>query len=472
MKKLNDIKMKPKLILILLISALLPLSVIGIFSIKLSTDALMKAAFNQLTSVRELKHAEIKKYFTKTKHDLQVLVDTVTIFQKQSFNVLEAAHDNKIVTLNRYFTNTFRNIHTLSISSNIENLLASLLELSELNSSENKGDFDTESERYRAIVATQDSYLKKYGENLGYRNILVIKADSGQVIYTTAADKDKGTNLRNGPYSNSGLAEIWRKTVAEKKDSIVDFTNYEPAGGEPMMFIGSPITSGSTVTGILVAEISVAPINEIMHERAGLGRTGEIYVVGTDLLLRTDSALHGEKFNVKQSFKDPDKYRINIEAVEMALSGKDSSDLTTGYNGTSTLSTFSSIKIKDLTWAVIGEMEAEEAYSPRDEQGKEFYKDYIDRYGFYDLYLIRSDGYCFYSAAREADYQTNFLNGKYSNYNLGTLFKRVTNSRQMGIADFAPYAPSNNAPAAFIAQPVIHPLDNEVEIVIALQLPL
>jgi hypothetical protein len=51
---------------------------------------------------------------------------------------------------------------------------------------------------------------------------------------------------------------------------------------------------------------------------------------------------------------------------------------------------------------------------------------------------------------------------------LGRLVRHVIQSRQFAMADFAPYAPSNNEPAAFVAQPVIH--DGAVEAVVALQL--
>jgi methyl-accepting chemotaxis protein len=91
-------------------------------------------------------------------------------------------------------------------------------------------------------------------------------------------------------------------------------------------------------------------------------------------------------------------------------------------------------------------------------------------YGYYDMLLVNPDGYCFYTVAKEADYQTNFVSGRYKDSNLGKLVREVLATKQIGFADFAPYAPSENAPAAFIAQPVIHA--GETELVVALQLPL
>ncbi|MCK5680030.1 cache domain-containing protein, partial [bacterium] len=117
-------------------------------------------------------------------------------------------------------------------------------------------------------------------------------------------------------------------------------------------------------------------------------------------------------------------------------------------------------------------MDMAEAFSPVDEQGKEFYAKYIEKYGYYDLFLIDSSGYVFYTVTKEADYQTNMVAGKYASSNLGELTRTVLKTKQYGVVDFKPYAPSNGTPAAFIAQPVVDSHDNELEMIIAMQLPL
>lgn len=97
---------------------------------------------------------------------------------------------------------------------------------------------------------------------------------------------------------------------------------------------------------------------------------------------------------------------------------------------------------------------------------EEFLPEYMKRYGYYDIFLIDEKGMIYYSVTKEADYQTNILSGKYSNSNFGSLVKKVKQTEQYGIVDFQPYAPSNGAPAAFIALPI--PNSNHF---LALQLP-
>jgi len=83
-----------------------------------------------------------------------------------------------------------------------------------------------------------------------------------------------------------------------------------------------------------------------------------------------------------------------------------------------------------------------------------FFTEYIQKYDYYDVFLINNNGLIYYTQARESDYQTNILKGKYASSNLGDLIKEVKQSKSFSIADYKPYAPSNGEPAAFIAIPV------------------
>ncbi|MFC1513126.1 methyl-accepting chemotaxis protein [Thermodesulfobacteriota bacterium] len=104
------------------------------------------------------------------------------------------------------------------------------------------------------------------------------------------------------------------------------------------------------------------------------------------------------------------------------------------------------------------------------EGDKDYFADYIKEYGYYDLFLIDPQGKAFYTVAKEADYNSNFVNGKYANSNMGKLIRQVMQTRQYGMADFAPYAPSNNEPCSFIAAPLI--MHGDVKLIIGLQLSL
>ena len=64
MKRFKDIKLGVKLIFSFLAVGVIPLGVLGLISINLSTNALEHAAFNQLEAVREIKKFQLEKFFS------------------------------------------------------------------------------------------------------------------------------------------------------------------------------------------------------------------------------------------------------------------------------------------------------------------------------------------------------------------------------------------------------------------------
>lgn len=251
---------------------------------------------------------------------------------------------------------------------------------------------------------------------------------------------------------------------------FVDYARYLPSYEAPAGFVAAPVFDGNRRVGVALFQFPIDALNSIMAERAGLGKTGETYLVGSDNLMRSDSYLDPENHSVSQSFRQPDKGQVKTDATRAALAGKTGSEVIVDYNGNPVLSAYAPIRFEGLNWAILAETDVAEAFSPVDQQGEEFYAKYIEQKGYYDLFLLNPDGFVFYSVAREPDYQSNMLDGKYAGSGLGKLFRKVLRSKAYAVADFAPYAPSNGEPAAFIAQPVVHA--GKVEAVVALQLPL
>ena len=101
-----------------------------------------------------------------------------------------------------------------------------------------------------------------------------------------------------------------------------------------------------------------------------------------------------------------------------------------------------------------------------------FFDGVTERFGFYDLFLIDPDGDVIYTVYKEADFGTNLVAGTYASSGLGQVFREAMSAQNgdLSFVDFAPYAPSAGAPAAFIARKVMTQ-DGSVAGVLALQLP-
>jgi anti-anti-sigma regulatory factor/HAMP domain-containing protein len=84
-------------------------------------------------------------------------------------------------------------------------------------------------------------------------------------------------------------------------------------------------------------------------------------------------------------------------------------------------------------------------------------RDYLERFGYYDIFLVNLDGYIVYSVFKEVDYGTSLLQGPYRDANIAEVFRAVLNdpaADAVKIVDFEPYAASYNAQASFIASPI------------------
>ena len=469
--RLNDIKIKPKLIGLFLVVGLVPLMIVGWWSARLATEALMEKSFGQLQSVRGIKKTQIEKFFGERKGDMGVLMETVGTLRQEAFNKLTTLREARKTQIEQYFNNAFLQMSVLAQSKDVEILFNRLLQYHNDARVSATGNYHVATAEYKRIYNKFGVVLNQFYKKAGYYDIFIICAEHGHVMYSAAKESDLGENLGHGRYRDTGLARLWNKVVKTGNPAAEDMRPYAPSNDEPAMFAGYPIKNqDGSLVGAIAFQLPLDQINRIMALRSGLGKTGETYLVGPDQLMRSDSFLDPKNHSVKASFKNPSKGKVDTAASRAALSGQTGAEVIIDYNGNPVLSSYSSIKIGDITWGILAEIDVAEAFSPVDKEGNEFYAKYIAMYGYYDLFLINPDGYVFYTVAKESDYQTNMRKGKYSSSNLGKLIDQVVGSRQFGFADFAPYAPSNNEVCSFIAQPVVH--NGKVEIIVALQLSL
>jgi methyl-accepting chemotaxis protein len=84
------------------------------------------------------------------------------------------------------------------------------------------------------------------------------------------------------------------------------------------------------------------------------------------------------------------------------------------------------------------------------------FRNVVDKFGLYDLFLVDMDGNVVYTNFKEVDFATNLLSGAYKNSGLAESFKASINAQKgkATLTDFAQYVPSYGAPASFISAPV------------------
>ena len=149
---------------------------------------------------------------------------------------------------------------------------------------------------YSEAHAEHHPQLRALMENIGMSDLMLIDANTQDVVYSVKKRIDIGTSSTNGPWAENALGEVIDGlSSATVGDAVISDTSfYIPARGQAVIFIATAIRSGSKVVGAVVAELPVDVITDLATaqqdwELLGLEESGDIYLVGADGLLRTDT---------------------------------------------------------------------------------------------------------------------------------------------------------------------------------------
>jgi methyl-accepting chemotaxis protein len=441
-----------KLLVALLMLALIPLIAMAVISRNTTTGALMAKASDNLEAVSANKATAIERYLYKSESDLNVLVETVKVLRQEAFDQLRSVRTIKEGQIEDYFAGRLVDIKGLAANPSVISALTAFREVTG----------KVGGKQWRRVRRDHAPWLANFTETYGYIDLFLVSTN-GRVLYTVEEESDLGRNLLTGKLKDSPAGKAFRRGL--KAAAIQDFELYEPSGDVPAAFVAAPIRSGGRTRGVVMVHLPIDQINQIMQERTGLGETGETYLVGADKLFRSDS-----RFVEDSTILDA-TYQVDTQAVKKALAGQTGEQIMSDYRGVPVLSTYSPLEVEGLQWLILAEISVSESFAPLVEgEVEDFFTTYKEAYGYYDFFLLNPDGYLFYSVEREADYQTNMLRGPYKDTNLGRLVAQVISEKRFGIADFERYLPAKNAPAAFVAQPLVN--RDRVELVVAAQLSL
>lgn len=200
-----------------------------------------------------------------------------------------------------------------------------------------------------------------------YQDMFLIDK-SGNLVYSVRKDSDYATNLNHGPWKDSSLSKIFKsisKNPTSEDIKYSDFEHYGPSHNDPASFIGTPIFNVSNdYIGALIFQIPIEPIDKIMQVTAGMGETGESYIVGSDLLMRSNS-----RFFDNQNIL---KTKIDSIPVKSGLAGNSGEGLFLDYRGKNVYSAYTPIVFHDVHWVMISEIDQDEVFDPILKMGKIF----------------------------------------------------------------------------------------------------
>lgn len=399
--------------------AFLALTIVAIaatsaISFKQSRDSLKEAAFEQLTSVREMKAFQIEDYLWFISNQVvtfssdQMVIDTMR-GMASAFHVIEselapiAQEISKIdADQEAYYEQEFltRLAPNLLDVPDVGDYLPDALNTKLLQHLYVSGNpYETGSKdflndagdgsTYSSIHRETHPIFREYLQKFGYYDIFLLGANRGDILYTVFKEVDFGTSLLDGPYANTALAKVFEAASRAEFPgfvAIADFEPYRPSYDRPAAFIASPIFDGDKKIGVLAFQMPIDRINKIMTSNqswtdVGLGESGETYIVAGDYRLRTQSRFLIEDsenyFKMIERMGTPrariEQIRnlnssiglqeVRTEGTEAALAGQSDTRIFDDYRGVSVLSSFKPLDIEGLDWVIMSEIDEAEAFA-------------------------------------------------------------------------------------------------------------
>lgn len=370
---------------------------------------------NQLVSIREIKKTQINDYFgtihnqALTLSNDNMIIDALQQF-KDTFNnyLLTATNISDIAPLkaklatyyNQDFSQQYKKLNQ-DEAIDTAKLLGGLsdegiaLQYQYIFANPNPiGEKDAllaanDNSGYSFTHESNHPHIRDFLQRFGYQEIFLVDIDTGIVVYSVFKNLDYGTSLKTGPYADSGLGKAFKgAAAADKPDHVemVDFAPYLPSYNASASFIASPIFDNSgEKTGVLIFQMPVDHINEMMTNHArwkyiGLGDSGETYIVGSDYLMRSKNRFMIEDkagfLAAAASAGTPQQqiaainakdnttglFKIQTAATEAALNGETGTNIIPDYRGVPMLSAYTPLDILGLKWALLAEIEKEEAF--------------------------------------------------------------------------------------------------------------
>ncbi|WP_425666934.1 methyl-accepting chemotaxis protein [Vibrio tubiashii] len=381
--------------------------IVGWRSSGLSEQALFERATSQLISVREIKKNEIESYFKHISGQVVTTANSVGVKDAMSaFSEafksypIEQVSQSDIGQLQSYyqanFGATYKGANGGASANEMQKLnalspLSKALQARYIGTNPNPlGEkhnlmSDSLGTEYDSVHATYHPSIKGFLEEFGYYDIFLVDVE-GNIVYSVFKELDYATNLNSGPYANSGIAKAFKNAMnlSANQYHLEDFYPYYPSYEAAASFIATPVKNANQTLGVLIFQMPVDEINRIMTFNsnwsfAGLGESGETYLVGQDGLLRSESRFLMEnpdsyfaalkEAGVSQSVLAQiegkssaiGRQPVATATSKAALRGQSGSDIVTDYRGVEVLSAYSPVNVAGLTWGIVTDIDQEEA---------------------------------------------------------------------------------------------------------------
>lgn len=354
---------------ILFVAGFIAFLIIILYSI---TNYIVDNSAEKLIISSELKKQYFENFFNNIEKDLNIISNRPDLSNNLNLLLFQFNNINK-----RYSNNAKQYLQDMYITNNPfenRNELNSLLDIKNFELIESYSIVREYGAQHEKVHPELNILLKEKE----YDDILFITTN-GDIIYTTSKNNDIGCNVIQD-LSETNLNHLFNLLSQSQETTVkfVDFAEYPPTG-KPEAFAGRAILNAiGYPMGYLIFEISIEQIDKIMQDTTGMNELTQMYVVGEDLLMRSNSIYSDTPTILTQ--------KVETAQVIKALNGEEGWIKSTDYTGESVLAVYQPFKYKEINWAMIGETK----YTNIKEQINSFSKITILIFGLITIAVIIS----------------------------------------------------------------------------------
>lgn len=242
---------------------------------------------------------------------------------------------------------------------------------------------------WSAAHARFHPFFRDLVRRFSYEDLFLVDT-SGRVVYTAFKGVDLGTDILAGPFSGGAFEEVFTAALRSNQPGSAVFSDFEldqPSLGAPAAFVASPIGRDGPVRGVLVVALPVDTINRVMTGDAGwtddgLGATGETYLVGPDLTMRSiargmvedSEAFLAASRHAGTPAEAVERMRalgdtillqpVATEAARRSLTGERATGTGEDYLGEQSMVAYADLDLPGVNWGIVARIDSAEALAP------------------------------------------------------------------------------------------------------------
>ena len=317
--------LRQKIFFWLLAVALIPATIITVFSYLNARAVLQEQVANSFNAISGAKLERIHGFFSKIETDLNQQSETKS--NVEFLKKLEMAHKKSSVSLPEF----------------------------------------VKSFKWMLIVDNYDNDLTRFCRKYGYDDIYFIGIQ-GDILYSAAKGDDLGINLFSPKNMDTLFARACKKSLETGQPAFSDFaidsSLHDTAAG---FFVSIIVNDDGDITGFIAFKISSTMIDTIMQKSQLIGKTAETYLIGADFKMRSNSIFEKEKTILRKEIKTEQTrlwHRGHIENTQNTESYHVAEDVFSymGPHGKIVFGMYKNITIGGIPFAVLAEIEDSEAF--------------------------------------------------------------------------------------------------------------